>query len=75
MGYNTIKQVIYLFIEYNIRQDLVKFLIEVGANMNVPDVDNVTCLHLAVDNGDMEILNLLLKSNKCDLNFIDKIVP
>jgi ankyrin repeat protein len=51
---------------------LVKFLIEVGANINAQDADNVTCLHLAVDNGDMEILNLLLKSNKCDLNFIDK---
>ena len=46
MGYNTIKQVIYLFIEYNIRQDLVKFLIEEGANMNVPDVDNVCSLLL-----------------------------
>ncbi len=43
-----------------------------GANINAQDADNVTCLHLAVDNGDMEILNLLLKSNKCDLNFIDK---
>ncbi len=52
--------------------DLVKFLIDECANQNIPDINNVTCLHTAVDNGNIKIIKLLLNSNKCVLNIADK---
>ena len=50
---------------------MVNFLLEQSADRNITNLENVSCLHLAVDNGNSEIFKSLLKSNGCNVNSTD----
>ena len=51
------------------KPQLVKLLIEWGADPNIPDYDRNTAIHFAVDYGYLDIVQLILKSRKpVDLN-------
>lgn len=42
--------------------DLVRLLIDAGANLNTPDSKGYTALHLAAEWGELEVVRILLKA-------------
>jgi ankyrin repeat protein len=51
--------------------DLVRFLLDQDADPNILDVDNISCLHTAADNGNLEIAKMLLKNKNLNINHTD----
>jgi ankyrin repeat protein len=51
--------------------DMVKFLTERGADVNLQDNDGQTCLHYAVSCEYQEIIQFLIEESKIDLNLVD----
>jgi ankyrin repeat protein len=48
--------------------EVVKFLLEFGADVNASDYDSRTPLHLAVMNQDYQIVELLVQRNETRVN-------
>lgn len=53
------------------RYDLVKLLIDAGAEVNIKDVDGSTALMCASEHGHLEIVKLLLAQADCDVTTTD----
>jgi ankyrin repeat protein len=51
--------------------DIVKYLIQTGANVNMQDRDNYTAMHYAALNGNRAIVDLLLQVQGIDVNLVD----
>jgi len=49
----------------------VKILLEQGVDPNKSDLEGVCALHRAVDNGNLEITQMLVKNKNCDINKAD----
>jgi ankyrin repeat protein len=50
----------------------VKILLELGADVNKSGSEGICALHRAVDNGNLEITQMLVKAKNCDINTADK---
>ena len=53
--------------------DLVELLLVNGATVNVQDTDGLTALMVAVENGSLNIVKLLLSRSECDVKIADKV--
>lgn len=52
--------------------DIVKYLIELGADPNLQDTDGQSCLHYAVSCEHLEIIKYLVENKNVNLNLSDK---
>ena len=55
------------------RNEMVKMLIECGANVNIQDDDGSTALMCACEHGHIEIVKLLLSHPECDPTITDNV--
>ena len=55
------------------RQDMVKTLLEAGADINSQDEDGSTALMCASEHGHVEIVKLLLAHPDCDISVTDSV--
>ncbi|GKT47789.1 ankyrin-1 [Colletotrichum spaethianum] len=53
------------------RRPFMEFLIQEGADLNVPNVDKRTALHRAIIAGDGELINVMLRSGSLNLELED----
>lgn len=53
--------------------DLVKLLMEAGADVNLQDVDGSTALMCASEHGQIELINMLLSHSDCDVTLADNV--
>jgi ankyrin repeat protein len=51
----------------NVKVEIAKLLLSWGANVNAETEDGKTTLHIAVENGDMKVIEALLEYN-ADVN-------
>lgn len=69
---NDTKPVLFLMIQMG-NIDSVKFLIENNADLNIVGPDENTPLHFAILHDNAEIVELLMKTNRVDLNAVNKL--
>lgn len=55
------------------RQEMVRALLECGADVNVQDDEGSTALMCASEHGRAEIVKLLLEQPGCDISIIDNV--
>ncbi len=55
------------------RLDMVKLLLDCGANVNLQDDDGSTALMVAAEHGHVDITRLLLSHADCDASITDKV--
>jgi ankyrin repeat protein len=53
------------------RLDMVRLLVETGADMNIQDEDGSTALMCAAEHGHTEIVKHLLSQPDCDASIVD----
>lgn len=57
------------------RLDLVKMLLDAGAEVNIKDVDGSTALMCASEHGHIDTVKLLLGHPECDPSSTDNVCP
>lgn len=57
------------------RQEMVRALLECGADVNVQDDEGSTALMCASEHGRAEIVKLLLEQPGCDISIVDNVRP
>lgn len=55
------------------RQEMVRALLECGADVNVQDDEGSTALMCASEHGRAEIVKLLLEQPGCDISIVDNV--
>lgn len=55
------------------RQEMVRALLECGADVNVQDDEGSTALMCACEHGRAEIVKLLLEQPGCDISIVDNV--
>lgn len=55
------------------RQEMVRALLECGADVNVQDDEGSTALMCASEHGRAEIVKLLLEQDGCDISIVDNV--
>ena len=55
------------------RQEMVRALLDCGANVNVQDDEGSTALMCASEHGRAEIVSLLLDQPGCDISIVDNV--
>ena len=55
------------------RQEMVRALLDCGANVNVQDDEGSTALMCACEHGRVEIVKLLLEQPGCDISIVDNV--
>lgn len=55
------------------RQEMVRALLECGANVNIQDDEGSTALMCASEHGRAEIVSLLLEQPGCDIGIVDNV--
>lgn len=55
-------------IDLNVLRYLVNFP---GVNLNIKDINGMTILHHATLTGNIDVVSIIIKSNKCDINSQD----
>lgn len=55
------------------RQEMVRALLECGADVNVQDDEGSTALMCASEHGRAEIVRLLLEQPGCDISIVDNV--
>lgn len=55
------------------RQEMVRALLECGANVNIQDDEGSTALMCASEHGRAEIVSLLLEQPGCDISVVDNV--
>jgi len=55
------------------KTEVVKLLIECGADLNIQDEDGSTALMCAAEHGLLEIVNILLSCSECDVSIADNV--
>lgn len=55
------------------KSEVVKLLLECGANLNMQDEDGSTALMCAAEHGLQEIVNILLACPECDVSIADNV--
>lgn len=55
------------------RQEMVRVLLECGADVNVQDDEGSTALMCASEHGRAEIVKLLLEQPGCDISIVDNV--
>lgn len=55
------------------RQEMVRALLECGADVNVQDDEGSTALMCACEHGRAEIVTLLLERPGCDISIVDNV--
>lgn len=55
------------------RQEMVRALLECGANVNIQDDEGSTALMCASEHGRAEIVSLLLEQPGCDIAIVDNV--
>lgn len=55
------------------KKDIVKILLDVGAEINLRDKDGSTALMCAAEHGFMEIAKILLSHSECDPTIVDNV--
>ena len=53
------------------RLDMVKLLVEAGADMNIQDEDGSTALMCAAEHGHISIVKHLISQPDCDVSIVD----
>lgn len=57
------------------RQEMVRALLQCGADVNVQDDEGSTALMCASEHGRAEIVKLLLEQPGCDISIVDNVRP
>lgn len=55
------------------KKDIVKILLDVGAEINLQDKDGSTALMCAAEHGHLEIAKTLLSHSECDPTVVDNV--
>jgi len=55
------------------KSEVVKLLLECGANLNMQDEDGSTALMCAAEHGLQDIVNILLACPECDVSIADNV--
>lgn len=55
------------------KTEIVKLLLECGADLNIQDEDGSTALMCAAEHGLQEIVNILLSCPECDVSIADNV--